>query len=372
MNVWSLSTKVFTGIDSLERLKSLKKKSIFIVCDPFLIGSLIFKEIITLLIEKDNQLQVYSKVTPDPPITEVVQCMDEMQGFRPEVVLAIGGGSAIDLTKGVIFFSEKISSVPIEKFVVIPTTSGTGSEVTSVSVITDNKNDIKYPLVDNSMLPDEAILNPKLVLSSPPKVTAYSGMDVLTHALEALVAKNADTYTDALAEKAIEIIFEELVRCYENGDDLESRLLMHEASCLAGMSFNLAGLGISHALAHQVGGKLHVPHGLANTMLLPHVVKLNARNENAKKKYVRIMKRLKPDKNIGSEDMLIENLSHSIKSLAIQLDCPLSLTDFGIEKSLSRKYLDEVIRNAKKDFTFKTNPVEPSDQELGGIYTSIH
>jgi len=371
MNVWSLSTKVYAGIDSLDRLESLKNKSIFIVCDPFLKGSDLFMKLITLLVEENNELHVYSKVTPDPPITEIVQCMEEMEGFKPEVVLAIGGGSAIDLTKGVIYFSERLSSVSIEKFVVIPTTSGTGSEVTSVSVITDNKKNIKYPLVDDSMLPDEAILTPALVLSSPPAITAYSGMDVLTHALEALVAQCADTYTDALAEKAIEIIFEELVQCYKDGHDVKSRMLMHEASCLAGMAFNLAGLGISHALAHQVGGKLHVPHGLTNTMLLPHVVKFNAKSETARMKYARVMRRLNPDMGKRSDDILVEELARCIEQLANQLDCPLSLTDYGIEETASREYLEEVVRNARNDFTFKSNPVEPADQDLKEIYKAI-
>jgi len=371
LNIWNFSTKVFSGMDSFDRLKELAGKNIFIVCDPFLVTTKVFKGILTLLVESKNQVKIYSEVTPDPPIQNIVSCMEELGKFNPDVVIAVGGGSAIDLTKGVIYFSKKISSISIEKFIVMPSTSGTGSEVTSVSVITDKKNNIKYPLVDDEMLPDEAILNPLLVLSSPPKVTAYSGMDVLTHALEALVAKDANLFTDTLAEKAIEIVFDNLVQCYEDGNRIESRMLMHEASCLAGIAFNSAGLGISHALAHQVGGKMSIPHGLANTMLLPHIVKFNAKNPTAKKKYAQVAKNLGSGHDKWSDKRMVENLSRRIEHLANQLDCPLSLSKFGIQQSTAKQHCEAVVKNAKNDFTFKTNPIAPSDKELAELYYAI-
>lgn len=371
LNIWNFSTTVFSGTDSFDRLSEFKNKNIFIVCDSFLVTTEIFKEILTLLVKNKNQVEIYSEVNPDPPIEDVVKCMKAMEEFSPDSVLAIGGGSTIDLTKGVIYFAKEMSAFSIEKFIAIPSTSGTGSEVTSITVITDKKNNIKYPLADDSMIPDEAILNPALVVSSPPKVTAHSGMDVLAHALEALVAKDATMYTDALAEKAIEIVFQELVHCYEDGNRIESRMKMHEASCMAGLAFDSAGLGVCHSLAHQVGGQMGIAHGLANTMLLPHVVKLNAQDPLAKKKYAEVSRRLTPASCNLSDDQAVENLSQQIKKLANQLNCPMSLSESGLEKWVAKGYQEEVVRNAKKDFTFKSNPIVPSDKQLAEVYAAI-
>lgn len=371
MEIWNFSTKVYIGIDSFDRLKELNGKKIFIVCDPFLSNTEEFKKVLSLLVQRKNKLNVYSKVAPDPPIEDMTECMGELQKFNPNIVIAIGGGSAIDLTKGVLYFSKKIASISIDKFIAIPTTSGTGSEVTNVAVITDKKNNIKYPIVDDQLVPDEAILNPLLVLSTPKKVTAYSGMDVLTHALEALVATNANLYTDALAEKAIEIVFNDLVGCYKDGTDIKKRLRMHEASCLAGLAFNSAGLGISHAVAHQVGGQMHVPHGLANTMLLPYVILFNAKNPMAKSKYLKIAKRVGSNQIGWSDKTIIEEFSRKIKYLAIQMNCPLKLSKFGVEKEVAEGYAAKIIKNAKKDITFRTNPIKPTDKELEELYYSI-
>lgn len=371
LDTWNFSTKVYSGLDSFSRLSRFTEKNVYIVSDPFLGTTEVFKEIISLLVENKNKIKIYSEVNPDPPIEDVVRCMEDMKKFKPDIVLAIGGGSTIDLTKGVIYFLKEITPVLIDKFIAIPSTSGTGSEVTGISVITDKKNNIKYPLVDNSIIPDEAILNPKLVISSPPKVTAYSGMDVLAHALEALVAKDATVYTDALAEKAIEIVFKELVNCYEDGSDMKSRMLMHEASCLGGLAFDSAGLGVCHSLAHQIGGQMHVPHGLTNIMLMPHVVKLNSKNPNAKKKYVKVAKSLEYNYKDLSDDQLIDSLSRKIEYLADQLNCPLTLTEYGIGRATAIGYREAIVRNAKKDFTFKSNPMVPSDIELAEVYTQI-
>lgn len=371
LNVWNFKPTVFSGTDSFDRLRELTGKKICIVCDTFLTTTDIFEDILALLLERNNQIDIFSEVNPDPPIEDVVQCMEKMENFKPDIVLAIGGGSTIDLTKGVIYFANRLSSISIEKFIAMPTTSGTGSEVTSITVITDKQNNIKYPLADDSMLPDEAILNPALVVSSPPKVTAYSGMDVLAHALESLVAKDATMYTDALAEKAIEIVFQELVNCYEDGSRIDSRMKMHEASCMAGLAFDSAGLGVCHSVAHQVGGQMGIPHGLANTMLLPHVVKLNAKDPATRKKYVEVSKKLSPASRELSEEQLIEKLSQEITILANQLDSPMSLSEAGIERWVAQGYSDQVVKNAKNDFTFQSNPIVPSDKELAQLYAAI-
>ena len=298
MESWTFKTQIFTesgnhsatGLksDALERIRLLNGERIFIVCDPFLEGTPALQTVIDL-ISVNNTYTVYSNVVPDPPIDSIVKGVMVLRKEEATVLIVIGGGSAIDMAKGINYFCKTIYQVGVKKFIAIPTTSGTGSEVTSFAVITDTKTGIKYPLIDDSLLPDEAILTTFFVKSAPEKVTAYSGMDVLVHALESLVAKKANHFTDALAEKAIELVIKNLPTCVVDGKNEVARAAMHEASCMAGIAFNQAGLGITHALAHQLGGQFHIPHGLANAMLLPYVIMYNAANSTvAKSKYISI------------------------------------------------------------------------------------
>ena len=274
MTTWSLSTNIYSEPDSLQHLSELHGQRILIVCDPFLKDSDNLNYVISLM-DGDNQVTTYTDVVPDPPISHVVKGIDFAESFAPTVIVAIGGGSAIALSKGISYFARKLKGMSIEKFIAIPTTSGTGSEVTSFAVLTDTTTQTKYPLVDPVIAPDEAILTPLFVRTSPAKVTAYSGMDVLVHALEAYVATGATAFTDALAEKAIERVFDDLPICASGRASDYQRMVMHEASSMAGIAFNNAGLGITHAMAHQLGGQFHVPHGLANSMLLPYVLAFN-------------------------------------------------------------------------------------------------
>ena len=271
MNQWTFPTQIYAGEDSLQRLTEFNNESILIICDPFLKDSPNLTHVISLMDSK-NKVTIYTDVVPDPPITHVVKGIEFMEGIKPTFIIAIGGGSCIDMSKGIAYFGRKLKHMDIKSFIAIPTTSGTGSEVTSFAVLTDSETQIKYPLVDDAVLPDEALLTPLFVKTSPPNVTAFSGMDVLVHALEAYVATAANNFTDALAQQAIELVFEYLPKCHKPTATEHDRMSMHEASCLAGLSFNRAGLGIVHAMAHQLGAQFHVPHGLANSMLLPHVI----------------------------------------------------------------------------------------------------
>ena len=222
------------------------------------------------------QWELFDQIVPNPKVDLVSNGVSRILEYQPDTVIALGGGSAIDSGKAIRFIYTKMSGAEKPLCIAIPTTSGTGSEATSFAVISDPSVGSKYPLVDDQMLPDVALLAPSLTVSVPPHVTADTGLDVLTHAVEAFVSPMANDFTDALAEKAVHLVFEYLPRAVKNGQDIEARERMHNASCMAGMAFNNASLGLCHGMAHAMGELLHLSHGRSNAMLLPHVIAFNA------------------------------------------------------------------------------------------------
>ena len=381
MESWTFKTQIFTESvnhsatgsksDALERLRLLNGERIFIVCDPFLEGTPALQTVIDL-ISINNTYTVYSDVVPDPPIDSIVKGVMVLRKEESTVLIVIGGGSAIDMAKGINYFCKTIYQVGVKKFIAIPTTSGTGSEVTSFAVITDTKTGVKYPLLDDSLLPDEAILTTFFVKSAPEKVTAYSGMDVLVHALEALVAKQANHFTDALAEKAIELVVRNLPICVADGKNEQARAAMHEASCMAGIAFNQAGLGITHALSHQLGGQFHVPHGLANAMLLPYVIMYNAVNSTtAKTKYISIAQKLFLLSGSHDESVQLSSLVKCTQSLARQVGCAMTMKEFGVNEAAYKNSFPILVEQAMADRTYEGNPYEATKEDLTRILTCI-
>ena len=368
----SYKTELHVGKGALQQLSHYKNEHILVVADPFLKTSGTLDAILANF-DDNNDIVVFTDIVPDPPIETVVAGIKSAGDKSISIVLSIGGGSAIDASKAMYYFAKKQGAFSEAILIAIPTTSGTGSEVTSFSVITDAERGTKYPLVTKEILPDVAILDADLVLSLPGNITADTGMDVLTHAIEAYVSTKATDFSDALAEKAIKLVFEYLPKAYKNGQDVEAREKMHAASTLAGMAFNTASLGINHSLAHAAGAKFHVPHGRLNSILMPHVIQYNAgiefnnRNRQATDKtvasrYQDIAKLL--GCSASSPVSGVRQLVEAIKKLQRKLEMPTSLREYGVKADAFAQYKVEISEAALHDGCTPTNPRVPTAEEL--------
>ncbi|WP_042284197.1 1-propanol dehydrogenase PduQ [Citrobacter sedlakii] len=354
MKTFSLQTRLYSGPGSLKVLGRFTHKHIWIICDGFLARSPLI-EALRDAIPANNRISVFSEITPDPTIATVAQGIAHMQSLRPDIVIGFGGGSALDAAKAIVWFSRQFD-IEIETCVAIPTTSGTGSEVTSACVIGDPDKGIKYPLFDNALYPDMAILDPVLVVSVPPAITANTGMDVLTHALEAYVSTRANDFTDALAEKAAQSVFQYLPVAVRKGDCLATRGKMHNASTLAGMAFSQAGLGLNHAIAHQLGGQFHLPHGLANALLLTAVIRFNAHDPRAAKRYARFARACHLCPDSANDTACINALAQHIEQLKKACAIPSLADALKEEKQNWARRIPAMVQAALADVTLKTNP----------------
>ncbi len=315
-------------------------------------------------------------VENDPTVATVLAGAQKMREFEPDVIIGLGGGSPIDAAKAMWVFYEypdmtfEQAAVPFTLpelrkkaiFVAIPTTSGTATEVTSFAVITDEKTHIKYPIADYNLTPDYAILDTNMVTSMPQSLVAHTGMDAMTHSIEAYVSTVSNDITDALAMKSIEMIRDYIVASY-NGCK-EARGKMHVAQCLAGMSFSNAILGIVHSMAHKSGAMLHVPHGCANAIYLPHVIRFNA--EEAPAKYVDIAKRLGLPGN--SDQEYVEALAQLIESLNKALGIPATLKEYGIDEAVFKQHHAEMAESAVGDPCTGTNPRSVSVAQMTELF----
>ena len=363
MSQFTLPRDIYFGRGSLSHLKDLQGKKAFIVTGGASMQRFGFLgKTEEYLKEAGMELKVFAGVEPDPSIETVKKGAEDMRKFKPDWIVAIGGGSPIDAAKAMWIFYEypdltfeeaaKPFSLPTlrnkAKFCAIPSTSGTATEVTAFSVITDYDNGIKYPLADFNLTPDVAIVDPDLAETMPPALAACTGMDAFTHAVEAYVSTAANAFTDPLALRAIEMVKDNLIKSY-NGDKC-AREQMHYAQCLAGMAFSNALLGIVHSMAHKTGAAFktgHVVHGLANAMYLPYVITYNAEELSAAKRYEEIADYLKIEGDKREEK--IQRLCHLIISLNEAMEIPHTLKEVGIEEE---EFLDKkktIAANAVSD-----------------------
>ncbi len=380
MKTFEVKTKINFGENALDRLLSFTDERVLIIADPFVVSSGLIRMVTSRLEQTRVTFDIFQDVIPDPPISRVIDGVRKMIAFAPDCLLAIGGGSAIDLAKGVRKFAAEMQQSANVPLFAIPTTSGTGSEVTSFAVITDETTNHKYPLSSEDMIPDEAILDEALVKSVPATITADTGMDVMTHAFEAYVSVNNNEFSGALAEKSVEICGQFLLRSFSDNEDTHARRKMHIASCLAGLAFNSASLGLAHGMAHQLGAKFHIPHGRANAILLPYIIEYNSRID----KFSRSSKEYEPcvqkycnmarilGVNNLNEVTTIRALVAYIQFMGREMGIPSHVSEFG---SISEgEYLDaieQMAQGALLDGCTATNPRVPTKQEVIDLYRAI-
>ena len=369
MEMFKAGGKVLIGKSKLKEQLSIYNKA-FIVCDPFIAETGKTEYVTSVLDELNIPYVVFAKITPDPSVEIVTEGISILADFGADVAIGFGGGSAIDACKAMIFFARHQNLTESMDFIAIPTTSGTGSEVTDFAVITDKEKGIKYPIIDESIAPNVAVLDAELTVTVPPAITAMTGMDVVTHAIEALVSTNATDFSDAAAEKSIKLVRANLLTAYNEPSNMEARQAMHNASCLAGIAFNNAGLGLNHGMAHALGGKFHIPHGKANALLLPYVMGYNAGcfdslNDNAKK-YARIARLLCVDSSSIRQSSF--NLIRAVKTFIKKLGLPSTIAECGISEEEFREALDAMAEAAYNDKCTATNPRTPSVEEIKSLY----
>lgn len=374
---FTLPRDLYHGKGSLEVLKTLKGKRAIIVVGGGSMKRFGFLEKVEgYLKEAGIKTLLFEGVEPDPSVETVMKGAEIMREFQPDLIVAMGGGSPIDAAKAMWIFYEypeftfEQAIIPFglpelrqkARFVAIPSTSGTATEVTAFSVITDYKAKIKYPLADFNITPDIAIVDPDLAQTMPPKLVAHTGMDALTHAIEAYTAGLRSNFSDPLALKAIEMVKANLVRSFEG--DVESRNLMHEAQCLAGMAFSNALLGIVHSMAHKVGAVFHIPHGCANAIFLPYVIQYN--RTSCENRYADIARMLQLKGQTDGE--LTDALIEMIGELNTSLNIPHSMKEYGISEEEFKTNLKFIAHNAVLDACTGSNPRTIDDATMEKLF----
>ena len=370
---FTLPRDIYHGKGSLEVLKTLKgKKAVVVVGGGSMKRFGFLDKVESYLKEAGLEVKLIEGVEPDPSVETVMDGAAVMREYERDWIVALGGGEPRDAAIGMLIFYEypdftfEQAVVPFglpelrqkAKFVAIPSTSGTATEVTAFSVITDYKAKIKYPLADFNITPDIAIVDPDLAQTMPAKLVAHTGMDALTHAIEAYTASLKSNFTDPLALKAIEMVDENLVKSFAG--DKEARNLMHEAQCLAGMAFSNALLGIVLSMAHKIGSVFHIPHGCANAIFLPYVIQYN--RSVCEDRYANIARVLKLEGQTNSE--LTDSLIEKINEFNKELNIPATMKEYGVTEEEFLANVKHIAHNAVLDACTGSNPREIDDETM--------
>ncbi len=380
---FTLPRDIYYGKGSLEILKGIKgKKAVIVVGGGSMKRFGFLDKVVSYLQEAGMDTRLFENVEPDPSVETVMKGAQAMREYGPDWIVSIGGGSPIDAAKAMWAFYEYPDTTfeqlitPFSfpelrqkaRFIAIPSTSGTATEVTAFSVITDYKKGVKYPLADYNITPDIAIVDPELAETMPAVLTAHTGMDALTHAVEAYVSTLNSPFTDPLALKAIKMVFEHLPASYKGG--MEAREQMHYAQCLAGMAFTNALLGIVHSMAHKTGAAFstgHIPHGCANAIYLPYVIKFNSKA--ALDRYADIARYLGMQ---GSDEELVKKLCAQIDQYNACMNIPKTLKAFGVNETEFKEKASKIAELAVGDACTGSNPRKISPAEMEKLLTCAY
>ena len=366
MKIFEVNTNVYVGDKFDEVISKIKAKKAFIVTDSVMSKIGMTKKFENIFKQKNIDYRIFNEVEVDPAFEIVSKALNKVIDFLPDVMVAIGGGSSLDTAKSIKYFVKKSGlSIPL---IALPTTSGTGSEVTTYSVVTSGNK--KIPLSDVEMLPDIAILNPVFTETLPPAVIGDTGMDVLTHAIEAYVSANPNLFSRTLAIGAIRTVFSDLVKNYENPSLEKERTNMQIASCMAGVAFSTSSLGINHSVAHSVGALFHKPHGRLNAVLMPKIIAFNAKNPAARKAYCEIARAL--DFIPKTEQEGVEILIKGIEMRNAKMGIPKRLRDLGIPKDEYFKQIDKIISDIENDMCTEYNPRKFSYAEIKELLEEVY
>ena len=369
--------ELYHGLGSLEELKQIKGNKAVIVIGGNSVrrnGSL--ERVENILKTSGFEITVFSGVEPDPSVDTVRKGAKLFEEFQPDWIIGLGGCSAIDAAKAMWAVYEhpettfekmtEVGGIPPlrnkARFAAIPSTSGTGTEITALAVITDREKGVKYPLVSYELLPDFSIVDGELCKSMPRNVTANTGLDALTHCVEAYVSNIDDNYADAMAKGGIQIIFDNLKKAVEDPENGTARQNMHDASCLGGYAFTNAWLGIAHSLAHQMGGMFGIPHGCANALVLPSVIRYNMKETNRYNDLARLI-------YCGSTG---EDFACAVENLRKETGVPATIEEYGIDKEEWMKAVPIMAEHAMHDPCTGFNPRKPTVEELAKIYVAVY
>ncbi|MDQ0242502.1 alcohol dehydrogenase class IV [Bacillus fengqiuensis] len=377
MNRFTIPRDVYYGEGSLEVLKTLEgKKATIVIGGQSIKKSGYLNKIESYLQEAGFETQLIEGVENDPSVQTVQNGAKTMEEFQPDWIIGVGGGSPIDAAKAMwilyeypeLTFEDIKAPNPLPilrnkaRFAAISTTSGTGTDVSPFSVITDREKDVKYPVFGYEITPDIAIVDPELTYSMPPNIVAYTGMDTITHGIEAYVSTMHNPFTDPLAMQSIKMVVDNIEKSYAG--DKKARGEMHYAQAIAGMAFSNGFLGIVHSLAHKSGAIFHIPHGLANALYLPYVIDFNKKADSSRFADIARMLGL-----VGNtEDELIDSLTDLIRRLNKAMDIPLTLKEFGVDEKEFEKHLDEMASGAVEDPCTPANPREVSVEDMKNLY----
>ena len=361
--------KIYFGEEAITSLCQFNNKRVGIVTDDFMMSSGKTRYLISHMPEAS--VCIFGEVTPDPDIDILTSGAARFKAFKPDVIIALGGGSSLDAAKGIKVTLEEYFGDHQIDLIAIPTTSGSGSEVTSYAIISDPQNGRKYPLISGQLVPEIAILDPNLVLTAPRHVAVDTGMDVLTHAIEAFVSTGSNDFSDALAEKAIALTWRYLPQVFNDEKDIAARTHMHNASCMAGMAFNSAGLGLVHGMAHAIGGMLHIPHGKINAKLLPLVIDFNSKRASTetRDRYHRCAQIIGIDHAVPEQAIAL--MTQEIRQINRHFCIPVTLSELGIDRAKIIELRSALVNSTLADGCTASNPRQVTTHDVEGLIDLI-